>query len=119
MMSMVLMALLLQVQSPQVSAVRTNPLDIYDENGIRVERVIGKDLPKLPWKVLDTNEFGYIKVSLNGKDVYVRPADVQHNLQYCSGTIVTARASDTRLGGAKPAGVKRGASEGGVLCIQR
>lgn len=115
---LILILMALQAQQLQVTAVRTNPLDLYDEQGMRIERVLGKDLPKLPWTVTGTNEFGYIQVVVNGKSAYVRPADVQHNVQYCSSTVVTARSNDSRLAGGKP-GVKRGASEGGVLCIQR
>ena len=104
---------------PTVTAYKTSPITLYDADGRTLERLVTRDLPAPPLAISDTNEFGYFQVNIKGRLVYIRPADVQHNVRYCAENSVTQQSSGTRMAAGKPPGVRRGASEGGRLCLPR
>src|SRR4051812_30758093 len=102
MMSLLLIMLLAGgAGQPEITAYKVAPLPTFDEHGVAVGRLASTELPAPPLQVTGTNEFGYLKVVINGRVVYLRPADVRHTMKYCAAADVSRRDSGDRLGGAK------------------
>lgn len=94
-----------------------SPLTLYDAEGAPVEKVLSKALPAPPVRITGTNEFGYIEITVRGRTVYIRPADVRHTMSYCASGTTARREAGAKLGASRPGGVRRGAGEEGGLCI--
>lgn len=103
----------------QITAFKVTMLPIYDAQGVQIETLGKAELPPVPLDVEGTNEFGYLKVRVNNREVFLRPADVRHNLVYCAGNEEARRGANEQLAGAKPGGVRKGAAEGSSICIPK
>jgi hypothetical protein len=117
MMLEILLMLLAGADAPQVTQYKVSPLTLYDAEGAPLEKLLSKEMPPPPVRITGTNEFGYIEITVRGRTVYVRPADVRHTMSYCEGGTATRRATGDKLGASRPGGVRRGAGEDDGLCI--
>ncbi|MGA9580678.1 MAG: hypothetical protein WBR13_01755 [Allosphingosinicella sp.] len=98
---------------------KVSPLTLYDGNSVAIDKMTTKELPKPPIAITGTNEFGYIEIQLNGRAVFVSPADVKHNLVYCSAGAPARRGAGEFLGGVRPIGARKGAAGDDLPCIPR
>lgn len=102
-----------------VTAYKVSPLTLYDGNSVAIDKMTTKELPPPPIEITGTNEFGYIAIQVRGRTVFLSPADVKHNLVYCSAGATVRRGAGESLRATHPTGVRKGAAGDDLPCIPR
>ena len=111
--------LMLLLAAPQVTAIRVSPLPVYNAESVEMGRLSGTELPHPPLNILGVNEFGYLRVLIGGRELYLRPADVRHTLPVCEGDADVRRESGRDYRAERPIGVRKGGAEDGQECVPR
>ena len=102
-------------QQGQITKLLRSTVPVFDASGAEVKRVKKNDV-STPLEVSDFNELGYLEVTLDGRKVYLRRADVLYNgPATCKLSAESQRTSRGNAAGTP--GMRAGAGSSGKACV--